>query len=315
MTDFGYLLPTREAIMSQDTPDFGRILSLGEQAESLGFDSLWVGDSILARPRFEPLTTLAAVAMRTRRVTLGTAVLTPALRQPVVLANEIANLDHIAGGRLILGMGIAGNSPANKREFAACGVPIEHRVGYFEEGLTLMRRLWTESDVTFEGRYFQVQDVQLGFRPFQPAGPPLWLAGGVDRAYRRVLRMGDGWFPISPSPEAFAASWERVQTLGQEMGRDPYALHRCVYTTLNVNEDRGQAERELRSFIEGYYSVAYESVAGATSVYPGTPEQCAERVNAYVAAGAQTVVVRFGGPDQEAQIERWTREVRPRLAG
>src|SRR3954467_4885233 len=114
--------------MSQTVPDFGQVLSLAERAEGLGFSSIWVGDSILARPRFEPLTTLAAVAMRTRRVQLGTAVLTPALRQPVVLANEIANVDHIAGGRLILGLGTAGKSPANEREFPACGLPISPRV-------------------------------------------------------------------------------------------------------------------------------------------------------------------------------------------
>lgn len=103
MTAFGLLLPTREAVMSQATPDFGKMYDLAERAEALGFDSIWVGDSVLARPRFEPLTTLAAVAARTKRVKLGSAVLVPALRQPVVLANEIANLDHVSAGRLILG--------------------------------------------------------------------------------------------------------------------------------------------------------------------------------------------------------------------
>src|SRR5438874_1578460 len=108
-TAFGLLFPTREAVMNAaDAPDFGRILDLAERAEALGFHSVWVGDSILSRPRFEPLTTLAAVAARTTAVRLGTAVLVPIMRNPVVSANEIANVDVISDGRLILGLGVGG---------------------------------------------------------------------------------------------------------------------------------------------------------------------------------------------------------------
>ena len=204
--------------MNQDVPNFRQILDLAEHAEALGFDSVWVGDSVLARPRFEALTTLAAIAARTQRVKLGTAVLLPMLRHPVLLANEVANLDHVAHGQLILGVGIGGNSPAVAQEFAACGVPIARRVGLFEEGITLMRRLWTEPEVTFQGCYFKVQSLRLGLRPLQPSGVPLWLAGSADNALRRVLRLGDGWLPISSSPRAFTVDWERLQVLGQETG-------------------------------------------------------------------------------------------------
>ena len=128
MTTFGFLLPTREIVMNQEIPNFREIVDLAEHAEALGFDSVWVGDSVLARPRFEALTTLAAVAGRTQRVRLGTAVLLPMLRHPVLLANEVASLDHVANGRLILGVGIGGNAPAVVRGFAACGVLIFRRV-------------------------------------------------------------------------------------------------------------------------------------------------------------------------------------------
>jgi probable F420-dependent oxidoreductase len=293
MTAFGLLLPTREIVMNQQIPDFGQIVDLAEQAEALGFDSVWVGDSVLARPRFEPLTTLAAVAARTRRVKLGTAVLLPMLRQPVVLANQVANLDLIANGRLILGVGIGGNNPTVAREFAACGVPIARRVGLFEETIELMRRLWTEPEVTFQGRHFQLQSVRLGLRPLQPSGVPLWLAGSGDNALRRVLRLGDGWLPISSSPESFKTDWDRLQALGQEMGRDARDLHRCLYTTLNVNADVAHAERELRAFIENYYGIPYEVQATRNGLCAGSPEQCIEWLKAFIAAGAQTLVVRF----------------------
>jgi len=140
MTAFGYLLPTREIVMTQKSPSFSEILDLAEYSEELGFDSVWVGDSILARPRFEPLTTLAAVAARTNRVELGSAVLLPVLRHPVLLANEVANVDLISNGRLILGVGIGANNPTVAHEFASCGVAINRRIGLFEDSVRLMRR-------------------------------------------------------------------------------------------------------------------------------------------------------------------------------
>jgi probable F420-dependent oxidoreductase len=313
MAAFGFLLPTREIVMAQQVPNFPQILDLAEQAEALGFDSVWVGDSVLARPRFEALTTLAAVAARTQRMQLGTAVLLPMLRHPVLLANEVANLDHVAGGRLILGVGIGGNTPAVAAEFAACGVPIARRVGLFEETITLMHRLWTEPEVTFQGRYFQVQSVRLGLRPLQQLGVPLWLAGSADNALRRVVRLGDGWLPISSSPQAFTADWERLQVFGQEIGRDARDLHRCLYTTLNINADGAQAERELRAFIESYYGIPYEVQETRNGLCAGSPEHCIAWLKAFIAAGAQTILIRFGSPDQRGQLVRFAKEVLPHV--
>jgi len=313
MTAFGVLLPTREIVMNQEIPDFSQILDLAERAEALGFDSVWVGDSVLARPRFEPLTTLAAVAARTRRVRLGTAVLLPMLRHPVPLANEVASLDHVSGGRLILGVGIGGSNPAVAREFAACGISIKQRVGLFEESLVVLRRLWTEPEVTFHGRYFQVQSVRLGLRPLQKSGVPLWVAGRVDNALRRILRLGDGWLPISSSPEVFKADWDRLQQIGQETGRDAGELHRCLYTTLNVNSDGVLAERELRAFIENYYGIPYEVLARTNGLCAGSAENCIAWLKAFITAGAQTIVVRFGSSDQIGQLRRFAEEVLPNV--
>jgi alkanesulfonate monooxygenase SsuD/methylene tetrahydromethanopterin reductase-like flavin-dependent oxidoreductase (luciferase family) len=136
----GYLLPTRERIM-EGQPETAPLLALAEKAEALGFDSIWVGDSLLARPRHDPLTLLAAVAARTRKVELGTAVLLPALRNPVVLAHQVATLDRISEGRFILGIGIASDQPNIRAEFEAAGVPFEKRVGTLVEGVALMRAL------------------------------------------------------------------------------------------------------------------------------------------------------------------------------
>lgn len=310
---WGLLLPTREVVMAQGAPDLTKIIDLAVQAEALGFDSVWVGDSILARPRLEALTTLAAVASRTTRVKLGTAVLLSALRHPVVLANEAANVDIISHGRLILGLGIATRTPTVAREFAACGVAFGRRLGIFEEGVEIMRRLWTEPHVTFSGRHFQIQDVSLGLRPIQQHGIPIWLAGAVDNALRRVVRLGDGWFPNPTSPSALTDQWGRLQRFAREMGRDPTALHRCVYTTLNVNTDIAQAEREMRAFVEGYYGAPYETLSRMQGLCSGPADACAKWLQDFIAAGAQTLVIRFGGPDQFGQLERCAKEVLPQV--
>ena len=138
--EFGVLLPTREGIMS-GRPETAPLLTMAERAEAAGFDSVWIGDSITARPRHEPLTLLAAVAARTRRVRLGTGVLLPALRQPVVLAHVVGTLDRISEGRVILGVGIATDGPAIRKEFAAVGVPFERRVGRVLETIEICRAL------------------------------------------------------------------------------------------------------------------------------------------------------------------------------
>jgi len=309
----GLLLPTREVVMAQGAPDLSKIIDLAVRAEELGCDSVWVGDSILARPRLEAMTTLAAVASRTRRVQLGTAVLLPALRHPVVLANEAANVDILSHGRLILGIGIATKNRSIEREFTACGVSFGHRIGIFEEGVALMRHLWSEPSVTFNGRHFQLQDVSLGLRPIQTAGIPLWIAGSVAEAQRRALRLGDGWFPNPRSPEVFAVQWEQMQGFAQEMGKDVQTLPRCVYTTLNVNNDVAQAQREMQAFVEGYYGAPYDTMSRQQGLCAGTAASCAAWLNAFVAAGAQTLVLRFGGPDQFGQLERCVQDVLPQV--
>ena len=311
---YGFLLPTRELVMSQPTPDTGRIIELAERAEALGFDSVWVGDSILARPRLEAFTTLAAVAARARRVKIGTAVLLPALRHPVVMANEAANVDLLSEGRLILGLGIAANMPAVRAEFEACGVSIDHRLGIFEETVTLMRRLWSEPSVSFSGRHFQLEDVKLGLRPYNGSSIPIWIAGSVDNALRRVARLGDGWYPNPVSPQVFAEQSQQLDGFAGEAGRDPQSLHRCVYTTLNINDDAAQAERETRAFAEGYYNVPYEVIAPLQSFCFGAPDTCVAWLRDLAAGGAQTIVIRFASPDQAGQLERFAADVLPRAA-
>ncbi len=314
-TSFGYLLPTREVVMAHGDPDFASMIDLAETAEGHGFDSVWCGDSVLARPRLEALSTLAAIAGRTQRVKLGTAVFLPALRNPVILANEVANLDIISKGRVILGVGIASKTPSVEKEFTACGVSFRHRVSIFEECITLMRRLWTEPQVTFNGRHFQLDGISLGLRPVQQGGVPIWMAASAEKPQRRMLKIGDGWFPNSTSPKAFTEGWQQIEALAKESGDDAGRLHKALYTTLNINEDKAQADKEMKEFIEGYYGMPFETMSRTQSVFTGNVQDAVNWLKGFIDAGAQTLVIRFGGPDQAGQLELCGKEVLPRLQG
>ena len=176
----GYLLPTRESVM-EGRHAAAPLLKLAETAEDLGYDSVWVGDSLLARPRHEPLTLLAGVAGRTTNIALGTAILLPALRNPVVMAHQISTLDQISDGRTIIGVGIATDQENIRNEFMAAGVPFEKRVGRMLEGLRLCRALWSGEAVDWNGRWTVKQGI-LGPMPVQKNGPPIWIGGGADHA-------------------------------------------------------------------------------------------------------------------------------------
>jgi alkanesulfonate monooxygenase SsuD/methylene tetrahydromethanopterin reductase-like flavin-dependent oxidoreductase (luciferase family) len=289
----GYLLPTRERVMA-GRPEAAPLLALAERAEGLGYDSIWVGDSILARPRHEPLTLLSAVAARTRRAELGTAVLLPALRNPVVLAHGVATLDQISEGRFILGVGIASDVPNIRAEFVACGVPFEKRVGRMLEGLRLARELWTGNRVTWNGRWV-VEDASLGPVPHRPGGPPIWIGGMVRPSLERVGRLYDGWFPNAPDPLRWRAQWAEIHQIARDVGRDPAQLTGAVYLTLTIDDDAVRAEERMNSFIQGYYGRPAAEMRARQATYAGPAEGAAEWLSTWARVGAAHLVLRFAG--------------------
>jgi alkanesulfonate monooxygenase SsuD/methylene tetrahydromethanopterin reductase-like flavin-dependent oxidoreductase (luciferase family) len=296
----GYLLPTREAIM-QGRPETGPLLALAERAERLGYDAVWVGDSLLARPRHDPLTLLAAVAARTRRVSVGTAVFLPALRNPVVLAHQLATLDRISEGRLVLGAGIATDVANIRDEFAAAGVPFEGRVGRMMEGLRLARALWTGRPVDWEGRW-PVKNGVLGPTPHRPGGPPIWLAGSVRAAFERAARHFDGWFANEPDLGRWAEQWREVQQIARDVGRDPARFAAANYVTLALDTDAGRAEQQIDAFLESYYGQPALVMRKRQACFGGPPTQAAAWLKGYGDAGVTDLIVRFTG-DHHRQLE------------
>jgi len=315
---FGYLIPTRDAVMRapDGRADVGRMIELAVRAEEKGFDSVWIGDSILARPRFEALTTLAAIAARTRRVELGTAIYLSALRHPIPLAHTVGNLDLLSGGRLLFGIGLGPPNAAVRAEYAACSVEFRRRGVIQEEGLRIMKGLWTGQPFTFRSRLFQIENATLYPLPGRPGGPPVLLAGAAERPLRRLVRFADGWLPISPNAEDYAKDWERIGGYCAEVGRDPGSLLRILYVTLNMNRDRAKAASETMAFLEAYYGPEHaKAIARTQGIQAGEPERCAEFLRTFAQAGARHFVVRFAASDQESQMDRLLSEVAPLLSG
>ncbi|HEX2825002.1 MAG TPA: LLM class flavin-dependent oxidoreductase [Burkholderiales bacterium] len=296
----GYLLPTRESIM-EGRPEAGPLLALAERAEGLGYDGVWIGDSLLARPRHEPITMLAAVAGRTKRVKLGTAVLLPALRNPVLLAHSVATLDQVSAGRVILGVGIASDVPNIRAEFRSAGVPWEKRVGTMMEGLRLCKALWSGKPVEWEGRWHVEQGV-IGPTPAQPGGPPLWGGGSAPAALERAAKFFDGWFPTGPDAQRWGEQWRHVQALARENGRNPETIEPAIYLTMFVDDNASRAGQRIDEFLSAYYGQRPDLLKQRQACFAGSASAAAEWMNGYVKEGVRTVVLRFAG-EHERHLE------------
>lgn len=304
--EVGYLLPTRERI-AVGVHETGEILALGDRAEELGIDSVWIGDSLLAKPRHEPLALIAAIAGRTKRLRMGTAVLLPMLRNPVLLAHQMATIDQISEGRVILGVGTARDIPSIRNEFMAAGVPFEKRIGRMLEQLRLCRALWQGGKVDWDGLW-TVKQAELAPTPYTSGGPPIWSGGSVEGALKRAGRYFDGWFPSGNGDGAeWAERWRQIGDIAREAGRDPAAITGAAYVTVAVNADRAAAGAELDAYLEGYYMQPAEVIRQQQHCHSGDRAAVVDWLGKFVEAGASHLCVRFTGSDDARQMEELVR--------
>jgi alkanesulfonate monooxygenase SsuD/methylene tetrahydromethanopterin reductase-like flavin-dependent oxidoreductase (luciferase family) len=313
----GVLLPTREQAIN-GTYAAAPLLDFARQAEQLGFDSLWAGDSLTARPRLDPLVVLSAAGAVTSRVTLGTAALTPALRHPLTGAHMTASLDHVCGSRLVLGLGSGFPMPETEEEFHAVGASFKGRAGRLDEIVSLWRTAWNASGpgaaTDFTGAHWQAEGLDRLPSPQRPGGPPLWLAGSdTPRVLERVARHYDGWLPFLPSAESYGAARRRIAELTVEAGRPADAVTPAMYATITVNEDPARARAELDHYIKHYYGRTLEQMATVQAYAWGSAEECAEALAAYVREGARHLIVRIGSLDPEPQLKQIADIVLPAL--
>jgi alkanesulfonate monooxygenase SsuD/methylene tetrahydromethanopterin reductase-like flavin-dependent oxidoreductase (luciferase family) len=302
----GILLPHRGVIIqSARRPPVEDCWTIARLCDAADMD-IWVGDSVVAKPRLEPLTTLAYVAAITKRSRLGTAVLLPA---------QLANIDQISQGRLVLGLGVGWGMPSIAREWEACGKNHKRRVRDLEEHMTVWRALWRGEPVTMQGSDYQLTEHTIGPLPWHEAGPPLLVTAGnrgeiIPAQIERVGKFGDG----------VVTTYVTEDDIRQLRGvcAEAMAKHRrarpdfplCVYTTVRLENDVAKAESLTRDFLDKYYGggVNFRGMMGL-----GPASAVVEVIKRYEAAGVTDLCIRLVGEDQVAQLQRFIGEVLPSL--
>ena len=312
----GVLLPHRAVVLqSARRPPVEECWSVARICDDAGMD-LWVGDSVVAKPRLEPLTTLAYCAAITARARLGTAILLPALRQPTVLAQALANIDQLCQGRLVLGLGVGWKLPAIELEWEACGRVHKRRVRDLEEHVDVWRRLWSGEPVTYEGSGFKLTEHTIGPLPWREAGPPILITAGnrgefIPAQIDRVGRLGDGVITTYLTDDDCRTLRQACDESFAKHSRARPGFPMCVYTTVRLENDIASAEALTREFLEKYYGggVNYRGLMGL-----GPAPAVIETLKRYEAAGVTDLCLRFAGADQIAQVERFVRDVLPAFA-
>jgi probable F420-dependent oxidoreductase len=287
--------------------DPARIRAFLTRAEALGFTGAWVVEQILGRiPSLEPVTLLTYAAAVTQRIRLGSAVLLTALRSPVHLAKSLASLDQLSGGRLDVGVGLGGNP----RVYPAFGRGPERRAARFAESVRVMKRLWTEPRVSFEGEFWRLDNAAMEPKPVQRPHPPIWFGAHHPNALRRAVELGDAFMGAGSLGTApFADEVRLLRRLLEDAGRDPasYPIGKRVY--LAVDRDRARAGKRLAEWFAAFYG--RPEMAEQVSVW-GDTQACVDGLADVVAAGARVLLLNpvF---DEGEQLERLAADIAPKL--
>jgi probable F420-dependent oxidoreductase len=277
----GMCLPHR----SPDPIEVAVVRQVAQRAEALGFRDLWVTENTLDHAScLDALTLLTYAAALTTTIRLGVSVLVLPVHNPIHVAHRVATLDYLSGGRAVLGVGLG-----RDHHYTAFQVPRARRVRRFREAVELIKALWTEPKVTYQGQIFQLQDGLMGPKPVQKPHPPVWLGGGHPDALRRAAVMADGWMGAGgSSTAAFAQSVPLVRAALEEAGRDPasFPLSKRVFMSVHERPEIAHAE------VHRWFSVVYHNPGLTTEggVY-GTPTQVREQLEELVAMGANHLLL------------------------
>ena len=276
------------------------------RAEELGFESAWTQEQVLgSASALSPLETLTYATACTERLRLGCAVFVTPLHTPVHLAKAIASLDCISGGRVEVGVGTGGRT----RPFAAYGVDPDRLVARFTEGLALMRACWTEPEINFEGRFWQLAGASMEPKPVQRPHPPIWIGGSHPAAVARAVRLGDGFFGAGSQPTAaFAEQVRLVRGELERLGRDHdgYGIAKRVY--IHIDDDAARAAEQIESALLRHYGRGVPGVSVS-----GPAAACQAGLREVADAGAGLILLNPLLDDPE-QMERLAAEVLPALA-
>ena len=279
------------------------------RVEELGYDSAWAQESTLgAGPQLGPIETMTFAAACTRSIRLGCVVFVSTLHSPVHLAKSLSTLDQLSRGRLDVGIGTGGKA----RPFAAFGMSSDRYVARFTEGLALMKALWTEPRVTFDGEFWQLTDAPMEPKPVQKPHPPIWFGANTPPALRRAVRLGDGFFGAGSAPTArFAEQVKTVRAALADAGRDPASFPVAKRVYIVVDDDAARARERVNAVMERLYGRRVPDIEAAAVA--GTPADCVRAVREVAAAGAELILFTTVVEPAE-QAELLAAEIIPHVA-
>ncbi|MBI2185351.1 MAG: LLM class flavin-dependent oxidoreductase [Thaumarchaeota archaeon] len=294
-----------------DVPSADDLWAVAEKADDAGFKSLWATEGIL-RPgtQFDALSVMAGVAARTRYAKIGVGVIVLPLRNPVFLAHAVATMDHLSGGRLILGIGLG----AFQNEYEAAGVPFGERGERADEIIEIMRMLWAGSPVTYEGKFFRLKELDLKPKPLQKH-VPLWIGGRTEAAFRRAAKYGDGWLDNSPfaTPEEFGSRTMRIEELSKNHGRHPDVVEPGLDLYVNLNRDVNRAQQEAMSYLNNFYGPVYgsrnRSIENVGAF--GSRSTIVSKIEEYAGSGAKMVCLCPATDQILKQVDLYVKEILP----
>jgi probable F420-dependent oxidoreductase len=295
-----------DSLLGEQEPE--RLLDFIDDCERWEIDSLWVSDRIVGpRATLDPVVFMAYMASRMRNMKFGTSALVLPTRPPMLLAKQLASLDFLCKGRLLLVVGLGGD---DSRDFEAVGVRKDERGKRANEAILLMKKLWTEERVNFEGQFSSTKELTLLPRPYQKGGPPLWVGGRSKAALRRVGQLADGWLVSSCSPEEVAAGIAAIRNYAAESRRQIPEDHYGVLIPFFFDRDPEEAWKSAAPSIrtrDGMSPYEYSAL--------GTSAEVRKKLQKYIEAGATKFVMRPCGPKESLreQVERLAQEVIPAL--
>ena len=276
-----------------------------DQCDDMGVDSLWFSDRIIgAEGLLDPVVTMAVVAARSKKMKLGTSALVLPQRNPVVLAKELASLDFLSNGRLLLVVGLGQDDPIHYQSF---GLDKKERGRRTDESIMALRKLWIEKTATFDGRYYSFRDVSIEPKATQQGGPPIWIGGRSDAALRRTGRLGDGWLSSAITPEESRLGVMDIRRYAAEAGRAIPEDHYGVSIQCTIADTRGSAE----DIAAPYFASRRSDVAPETYSIFGTSDDIISRLKQYESGGITKFVLRPVCPPEQwiSQVERLAKEV------
>jgi probable F420-dependent oxidoreductase len=278
------------------------------RAEELGFESAWTQEGTLnVGPQISPVEAMTYAAACTERIRLGCVVFVSTLHSPVHLAKSLASLDQLSRGRVEVGVGTGGPG----RPFAAFGVDPARYVARFTEGVTLMKALWTEPRVTFEGEFWQLENAPMEPKPFQKPYPRLWFGGASEPALRRAVRIGGGFFGAGSSPTGkFAGQVQIVRAALAEAGRPAAGFPIAKRVYIGIDDDAERARDRMNAALAGIYGQRVPAIEAAAVT--GTAADCVRQASEVAAAGAELILFTALF-DQREQMERLAATVLPGL--